>query len=126
MNSKELAQQLYTLAKSHNWAARIVVEAFETLKQRSLGYMVPHVAKSLVYLLQQEQKQQTVMIETAHAMPHDCIEAIKQSVGAGAEISHNVKTNESLLGGFKATYQNSIIDHSLKSKLQTLETVLTK
>jgi F-type H+-transporting ATPase subunit delta len=79
--------------------------------------------KSLVAL---EKKQKNVTVASSYSLEQDQIERIKSALQkrTGSEINVSVEIDKSLIGGIKISYEDQVIDLSLKNKLEALKAQL--
>jgi F-type H+-transporting ATPase subunit delta len=79
--------------------------------------------KSLVAL---EKKQKNVTVASSYSLEQDQIERIKLALQkrTGSEINVSAEIDKSLIGGIKISYEDQVIDLSLKNKLEALKAQL--
>jgi F-type H+-transporting ATPase subunit delta len=79
--------------------------------------------KSLVAL---EKKQKNVTVASSYSLEQDQIERIKSALQkrTGSEINVSAEIDKSLIGGIKISYEDQVIDLSLKNKLEALKAQL--
>ena len=79
--------------------------------------------KNLVAL---EKNQKNVTVASSFSLDQDQIERIKAALQkrTGSEINVSAEIDKSLIGGIKISYEDQVIDLSLKNKLEALKAQL--
>lgn len=66
----------------------------------------------------------TLEVQSPYPLSTTSIKAVKTAVDAPKDVVVKIKINESLVGGFVATYKGKIVDASIKNYLSKLRTKL--
>ena len=79
--------------------------------------------KNLVAL---EKNEKNVVISSSYALDSEQVEKIKEAMQrrTGSKINASTEIDESLIGGIKISYDDQVIDLSLKNKLEALKSQL--
>ena len=79
--------------------------------------------KNLVAL---EKNEKNVVISSSYALDSEQVEKIKEAMQrrTGSKINASTEIDESLIGGLKISYDDQVIDLSLKNKLEALKSQL--
>jgi len=79
--------------------------------------------KNLVAL---KKKKKNVVISSSYALDSEQVEKIKEAMQrrTGSKINASTEIDESLIGGIKISYDDQVIDLSLKNKLEALKSQL--
>ena len=79
--------------------------------------------KNLVAL---EKNEKNVVISSSYALDSEQVEKIKEAMQrrTGSKIKASTEIDESLIGGIKISYDDQVIDLSLKNKLEALKSQL--
>lgn len=124
INSRTLAQTVLTLSEQEN--AETKIEAFFSyLTENNLTGLLPQMLEHVTRLQTQSSEGQTLHIHSRYELSDAEVEDIKKVTGAiDADIEKHV--DESVIGGFSATYNGHIYDGSLANQLVALKNVLTR
>ncbi|MGB0925124.1 MAG: F0F1 ATP synthase subunit delta, partial [Minisyncoccia bacterium] len=81
--------------------------------------------KHLVRAAQISSTANTLVISAKHELSKTDIDEIISLVGADKNVATEIISDESIVGGFSATYQGNIYDGSLRNQITQLRTRLT-
>jgi F0F1-type ATP synthase delta subunit len=124
INSRTLAHTALILLEKEN--AEKHIDAFLAyLTENNLTGLLPQVQQHIERLSAQKAGDETLHIHSKHYLSEGEISDIKKLTGA-LEADVLVHTDESVVGGFSATYQGHIYDGSVAHQLTRLKTTLTR
>jgi F0F1-type ATP synthase delta subunit len=124
INSRTLAHTVLTLSEEKDAEIKIDV-FFEYLSKNNLTGLLPQMLEHVTRLQSQSSEDDTLHIHARYELTEEEVKNIKEVTGAvGAEVSTHV--DESVIGGFSATYKGHIYDGSLANQLVALKNVLTR
>ena len=124
ITSRTLAHTVLELGKKPD--AKKQFDAFMVyLKENNLIGLLPQVLRHIHHLSLQTEEQDTVHITTRYPLTEKDRTAIAKIIGAGSNpiVEH---IDETVIGGFSATYQGNIYDGSLEHQVDKLSTMLTR
>lgn len=124
ISSKVLAQTLLKISKSKNSEKAIKV-FFEYLEKKNFLALLPQIKKHLKRKEEESSQTQTLIISTKHDLSSAEVKKIISLVGAKDNVVTEIIKDETIIGGFSATYQGNIYDGSLKNQITQLRTKLS-
>ena len=88
--------------------------------------LLESVLESLKRLVALEKNQKNVTVSSSYALEQDQLEKIELALQkrTGSEINISTHLDKSLIGGIKISYEDQVIDLSLKNKLEALKAQL--
>ncbi|MFL2753821.1 MAG: F0F1 ATP synthase subunit delta [Gammaproteobacteria bacterium] len=88
--------------------------------------LLEKVLENFKYLVATEKNQKNVTVASSYSLDQDQIERIKIALQkrTGSEINVSAEIDKSLIGGIKISYEDQVIDLSLKNKLEALKAQL--
>ena len=88
--------------------------------------LLESVLESFKRLVASEKNQKNVTVASSYALDQDQLEKIEQALQkrTGSEINISTYLDKSLIGGIKISYEDQVIDLSLKNKLEALKAQL--
>lgn len=124
INSRTLAHTVLTLSEQEN-AEKNIDAFFSYLTQNNLTGLLPQMLEHVQRLQSQASEDEVLTIYARYDLNDAEVESIQKVTGAiNAEVSQHV--DESVIGGFSATYKGHIYDGSLSNQLVALKNVLTR
>lgn len=123
IDSKVLAQALMKISQSEN-NEKSVNAFFEYLKKKNFLGLLPQVKKHLERSVDDSSQAQTLIITTKHDLSESETNEIISLVGADKDVQVEVIKDETIVGGFSATYRGNIYDGSLRNQITQLKTTL--
>ncbi len=124
INSRTLAHTVLKLSEQQDAENRIDA-FFSYLSENNLTGLLPQMLDHVLRLQAQSSERETLHIHSRYNLNEEEISSIRKVTGAiEAEVSTHV--DESVIGGFSATYNDHIYDGSLAHQLVTLKNVLTR
>ncbi|MFT6361081.1 MAG: F0F1-type ATP synthase delta subunit [Candidatus Paceibacteria bacterium] len=124
IQSRTLAQTALTLLEKPN--AEKQIDAFlEYLRVNNLTGILPQVLAHIGRLQSKTSEDDTLHIYSKFELSDTEVNDIRSTTGA-TDASVEQHIDESILGGFSATYKGHIYDGSLKSQVIRLKTMLTR
>jgi F0F1-type ATP synthase delta subunit len=124
IDSKILAQSLMKLSESDT-DEKSVNGFFEYLKKKNLTGLLPQIKKHLIRQKESSSVLHTLVIASKHDISKSDIENIKSMIGADNSVLVELIKDESIIGGFSATYDGNIYDGSLRNQITQLRNRLT-
>lgn len=103
---------------SANEGEKIIGRFIELLRADRLLPLVPNIIKTLEQLITEKAKAQEITVEVAHELTSQVLESMKRF-----QVT-KVKHSPDVIGGFKITGENRIIDASVKGGLQQMRQAL--
>jgi len=124
IHSRTLAQTALTLLEKPD--AEKHIDAFlKYLQINNLSGILPQVIAHIERLESTTSKNETLHIYSKYELSEKEVNDIQSATGAqDAQVEQHI--DDSLLGGFSATYKGHIYDGSLKSQVIRLKTMLTR
>ena len=88
--------------------------------------LLESVLESFKRLVALEKNQKNVTVASSYALDQEQLEKIEQALQkrTGSEINISTHLDKSLIGGIKISYEDQVIDLSLKNKLEALKAQL--
>ena len=88
--------------------------------------LLESVLESFKKLVALEKNQKNVSVASSYALDQDQLKKIEQALEkrTGSEINISTHLDKSLIGGIKISYEDQVIDLSLKNKLEALKAQL--
>jgi F0F1-type ATP synthase delta subunit len=123
--SQHLARALVSLVKDDGLSENDAVHLFLRFSEkRGLHGYVPSVLMWLKRDAQSQEHLDTVTIESRLKISKEMVSHIVHALGVSSKTKIVTKEEESLIGGFVATYGYEIYDASVRTQLNQLRTVL--
>ncbi len=128
IQSQQLAEGLYKILKTTDSKdVEPVFDAFVVfLEENKIVSQLPTIVHYLENYSLQEKKFNTLTIESVFPLTDKVQEKIRSSITKDTKVSIVVKENKKLIGGFRAVFQDSVMDGSIAYNLQVLKNILTK
>lgn len=124
MNSKKLAYILMELSQSDN--AELKINSFlDYLKRKNYLTLLPQIREHILRLQNNSSTANTLVISSKHDLSQSQINEIISLVDADENTRLELIKDESIIGGFSATYQGNIYDGSLQNQITQLRARLT-
>lgn len=123
IDSKTLAQTLIKISQSKN-SEKSIAAFFDYLKKKNFLGLLPQVKKHIERSRETLSQTQTLVISTKHQISEAEIKEIISLVQADKDVHVELIKDESIVGGFSATYQGNIYDGSLRNQITQLKTAL--
>jgi F-type H+-transporting ATPase subunit delta len=88
--------------------------------------LLESVLESFKRLVALEKNQKNVMVSSSYSLEQDQLDKIQTALQkrTGSEINISTHLDKSLIGGIKISYEDQVIDLSLKNKLEALKAQL--
>ena len=88
--------------------------------------LLESVLESFKRLVALEKNQKNVMVASSYSLEQDQLDKIQTALQkrTGSEINISTHLDKSLIGGIKISYEDQVIDLSLKNKLEALKAQL--
>lgn len=125
IDSKNLAHTLLKITQSNN-SEKATAAFFDYLKEKNLLALLPQIKKHLLRLIESSSQEKTLVISTKHELSLAEQDEIKSLVSASDDVRVELKKDDSVVGGFSATYDGNIYDGSLRNQVTQLRTRLTR
>lgn len=123
IDSKVLAQTLMKLSKSEN-SEKSITAFFDYLDKKNFTGLLPQVKNHIKRFSKISSNEQTLIISSKHDVSESEIKDIISLAGADENVVVEVVIDETIVGGFSATYQGNIYDGSLRNQITQLKTKL--
>lgn len=124
INSKTLAQTLIKLSQGKD-SEKSITTFFEYLKEKNFLVLLPQIKNHIIRATEVSSKANTLVISSKHTLSDTEINEIISLVGADKNVEKDIINDESIVGGFSATYRGNIYDGSLRNQITQLRTRLT-
>jgi F0F1-type ATP synthase delta subunit len=124
INSKNLAQALIKISQSEN-AENKINDFFKYSQKKNFLSLLPQVKKHIKKERERLLKAKTLIISSKHDISEQEKEEIISLVGAEKDVNVEIIKDESVIGGFSATYDGNIYDGSLRNQITQLRNRLT-
>lgn len=122
-HSKVLAQTLMKISQSKD-SEKLVDRFFDYLEEKNFLSLLPQIKGHLKRLLEASTQEQKLVILTKHDLSEIETKEIISLVGADKDVPIEIIKDESIIGGFSATYHGNIYDGSLKNQITQFKTIL--
>lgn len=124
ITSRTLAHTVLELAKKPDAEKQFDV-FLDYLKENNLMGLLPQVLRHIHRFSLQSHELNTVHVATRYSLSDKELASISKIIGAGSSpiIQH---IDQTVIGGFSATYQGNIYDGSLEHQVDKLSTMLTR
>ena len=102
------------------------INFLKTLGQANRLKILDNIILNFLELVSKKRNQKNVVVSSAFELESDQLEKIKLAMQKrlGAEIIITSAVDKTLIGGMKISYEDQVIDLSLKNKLESLKTQL--
>lgn len=121
--AKILARAIYDLTAKANKAETVVANFLAYLDQRRLNHLLPSILQELENIHNQEHDTVAVTIESRFVVPEETenklIKLLVQKLDKKVKVKKII--NDDLLGGVLVSYQDKIIDWSLRKQINNLK-----
>ena len=124
VDSKILAQALMKISQSDN-SEKSINAFFDYLKKKNFLGLLPQVKKHIKKERERLLKAKTLIISSKHDISEQEKQEIISLVGAEKDVEVKIIKDESIVGGFSATYDGNIYDGSLRNQITQLRNRLT-
>lgn len=124
INSLHLAKAIRELSRENILASKILPAFLAYSQKYHLEPLWPAVVRQLEAWDRQEKIFNTMEISSGLPLSVDTVTDIKKSLSDEGEVVTVQKIDQSLVGGFMATYQGIIFDASIRKQLNLLKTKL--
>ena len=104
------------------------INFLKTLGQANMLKILDNIILNFLELVSKKRNQKNVVVSSAFELESDQLEKIKLAMQKrlGADIIITSAVDKTLIGGMKISYEDQVIDLSLKNKLESLKTQLRK
>lgn len=119
IDSKILAQTLMKISESKD-SEKSITAFFEYLEKKNFLGFLPQVKKHIERFKETSSKKQTLTISSKHDLSESEIKKIASLVGADENIVTEIIKDETIVGGFSATFDGNIYDGSLRNQITQL------
>ena len=102
------------------------INFLKTLGQANRLKILDNIILNFLELVAKKRNQKNVVVSSAFELESDQLEKIKLAMQKrlGADIIITTDVDKTLIGGMKISYEDQVIDLSLKNKLESLKTQL--
>ena len=102
------------------------INFLKTLGQANRWKILDNIILNFLELVAKKRNQKNVVVSSAFELESDQLEKIKLAMQKrlGADILITSAVDKTLIGGMKISYEDQVIDLSLKNKLESLKTQL--
>ena len=102
------------------------INFLKTLGQANRLKILDNIILNFLELVAKKRNQKNVLVSSAFELESDQLEKIKLAMQKrlGADIIITSAVDKTLIGGMKISYEDQVIDLSLKNKLESLKTQL--
>ena len=102
------------------------INFLKTLGQANRLKILDNIILNFLELVSKKRNQKNVVVSSAFELESDQLEKIKLAMQKrlGADIIITSAVDKTLIGGMKISYEDQVIDLSLKNKLESLKTQL--
>ena len=102
------------------------INFLKTLGQANRLKILDNIILNFLELVAKKRNQKNVVVSSAFELESDQLEKIKLAMQKrlGADIIITYAVDKTLIGGMKISYEDQVIDLSLKNKLESLKTQL--
>lgn len=123
VDSRTLAQTVLELAAKED-ANKHLDTFIQYLKDNNLVALLPQVLAHIERITAQSAERQSLHIKSRYALSEAEIKHIQSVTGAiGSPVTQHI--DESILGGFSASYNGNMYDGSLENQVTRLKDMLT-
>lgn len=123
-DSKVLAQTLMKISKSEN-NEKAITKFFDYLKNKNFLGLLPQIKRHIERQIEQSSKTNTLIISSKFELSEIETKEIISLVGADKNSTIEMIKDETIVGGFSATYRGNIYDGSLRNQITQLSTKLS-
>lgn len=125
LRSKFVAQALWSLVLDDKHDAGKIASRFVTfLDENNLFHMASGVLRHLERLSQEYAAEQTLYIRVAHPVSASIVDAVRSRLQVPARAHVATEEDPTILGGFVASYGETVYDASMKSQIAALRAKL--
>ena len=124
ISQKEKAEKFVSIFEGEVSAKTI--NFLKTLGQANRLKILDNIILNFLELVAKKRNQKNVVVSSAFELESDQLEKIKLAMQKrlGADIIITSAVDKTLIGGMKISYEDQVIDLSLKNKLESLKTQL--
>lgn len=123
--STDLLREVFSYATKDLEAHSVLKKFLEVLIQARRTALLPSIAKAFHRKLQQQRGIVDAVVTTALPLKEDELKDIEARLEAmlGKKVQLETRVDKSILGGFVVRVENSLLDMSLKTKLENMTQV---
>ena len=124
ISQREKAEKFFSIFEGEVSAKTI--NFLKTLGQANRLKILDNIILNFLELVSKKRNQKNVVVSSAFELESDQLEKIKLAMQKrlGADIIITSAVDKTLIGGMKISYEDQVIDLSLKNKLESLKTQL--
>jgi F0F1-type ATP synthase delta subunit len=126
ISSKKIANALISSIRGGSNIEDLSKSFKNFMEINHLSPLLPSVLKNLERELSEIQNKKTAIIKTSHSVKEASIKSIEEFIKKENNDPVRLEVDESLIGGFQATYKGTIYDGSVKNYLKDLRVNLMK
>jgi len=124
--SKNIAIALLGLLDEGKSAVEVTKDFMKFVKDRKLASQLPEIVRQMEKLQAERSKENEVSIRTPYEVSKTLEKHIAEKMNAPKDTGIRIEIDETLIGGFVATYKGLEYDASLKKQLAQLQASLTQ
>lgn len=125
ITSRVLAHTALKLTQEEN--AEASLDAFMSyINENNLNGLLPQMQAHIKRMSAQLSEAEVLHVTTKHALSESDLNEIISIAGADSDTQIIQHTDDSVIGGFSATYKGHIYDGSLQAQVSQLRNVLTR
>lgn len=124
--SKNIAIALLGLLDEGKSAAEVTKDFMNFVQDRKLASQLPEIVRQMEKLQAERSKEKEVSIRTPYEVSKTLEKHIAEKMNAPKDTGIRTEIDETLIGGFVATYKGLEYDASLKKQLAQLQASLTQ
>jgi len=119
-DSKKFADAFLRLSRSHK-GEHAVDKLIEYIKKKGLESLFPQIKRYITKQAETLKQSDTLFIRSKFPLEESGVNEIKKIVQAPADVDIKSVIDDTIIGGFSATYRGNIYDGSLRSQISQLE-----
>lgn len=123
VDSKLLAKTLFHLSHEED-AEQKVDNFFSYLEEKKLTHLLPSIQKQVLKLQEEKEAFNTLFIHSKDTLTDTQVEQIKAIAHAPAGVTIVTEQSDDVLGSFRAQYQGTLYDGSLREELIQMKRAL--
>jgi F-type H+-transporting ATPase subunit delta len=129
INSPDLSQKKKTEVFNSLFEGEILKKTatfIQVLGQANRLNLLPSIFEAFKSLVAIERNEKSVVVASSYNLDEDQLDKIKEALQkrTGATINLTTAVDKTLIGGIKISYEDQVIDLSLKNKLEALKAQL--
>ena len=129
INSPDLSQKKKTEVFNSLFEGEILKKTatfIQVLGQANRLNLLPSIFEAFKSLVAIERNEKSVVVASSYNLDEDQLDKIKEALQkrTGAAINLTTAVDKTLIGGIKISYEDQVIDLSLKNKLEALKAQL--